>query len=216
MTVPAIAPENSAADTRAMVSSLLVLQDPVQLADEVAKRRVLTEQPHDDRVVLQGPDPAAAAHRHFDHLGQQHLAGLHWIRFGLRGLQRVLQLGQLQFGDGDDDLVLGLELVVDRGFRDADGVGDHLQRGSADPVIGDQIQRGVENTGLRRGAGGGAQPRSANTSSPLLHGLSVAGDQMLEVSAGLDGVPACRALGALLVVGGVGPERRSGRPDRAV
>ena len=52
--------------------------------------------------------------------------------------------------DGDDDLVLGLELVVDRGLRDADGVGDHLERGPAHPVPAEQVERGGDDPGLRR------------------------------------------------------------------
>jgi hypothetical protein len=42
--------------------------------------------------------------------------------------------------------------VVDRGLGDPDGVSDHLQRRSADTVVGEQIQRGAQNAGLGRSA----------------------------------------------------------------
>ena len=34
--------------------------------------------------------------------------------------------------------------MVDSGFRDPDGVSDHLQRRTADTVLGEQVQRGIE------------------------------------------------------------------------
>lgn len=47
--------------------------------------------------------------------------------------------------DGDDDVVLGVELVVHRRLVDAQSVGDHLQGRAADSVFGEQRLRRVEH-----------------------------------------------------------------------
>jgi len=41
----------------------------------------------------------------------------------------------------EHDLVLGLELVVDGRLRDAEPIGDHLQRRAAHAVLGKQVER---------------------------------------------------------------------------
>ena len=80
------------------------------------------------------------------------------IRLGVGRVERDLQLHELDLDRGDDDLVLGLELVVDRRLRHADGVGDHLERRAVDPVLGEQAERGGDDPGLRRAPGDVAQP----------------------------------------------------------
>ena len=92
------------------------------------------------------------ADREIDHLGEHERAGPPRIGLGVGGVERRLQLHQLDLDGGDDDLVLGLELVVDRGLRHADGVGDHLERRAVDPVLGEQVERGGDDPGLRRAA----------------------------------------------------------------
>ena len=72
------------------------------------------------------------------------------VRF--RRLQRLLQSAEFAFRERDDDLLFGFELVVDRGLRHPNGIGDHLQRGSADTVLGDQLQGGVQDAWLRGAA----------------------------------------------------------------
>jgi hypothetical protein len=42
--------------------------------------------------------------------------------------------------------------VVDRGLGDADGISDHLQRRSADTVVGEQFQRSAQDAALSRSA----------------------------------------------------------------
>ena len=59
-----------------------------------------------------------------------------WL--GLRCVERDLEPGELGFRRGEDDLVLGGELVVDGRLGDTDLVGDHLERRPADAVIGEQ------------------------------------------------------------------------------
>ena len=61
-------------------------------------------------------------------------------------LERRAQPAQFALGDGEHDLLLGSELVVHSGFRDSYRIGDHLQRGTADAVLREQIQRGIEDT----------------------------------------------------------------------
>ena len=61
-----------------------------------------------------------------------------------------LQAAQLDLGDGQDDRVLGRELVVHGRLRDAEGVGDHLQRRAADAVVGEQLERGGDRAASAR------------------------------------------------------------------
>ena len=63
-------------------------------------------------------------------------------------IERRLQLHELELDRGDDDLVLGLELVVDRRLRDADGIGDHLQRRAARRRVGEQVERRGDGASL--------------------------------------------------------------------
>ena len=89
--------------------------------------------------------------------GDQHLARSRAGSLGFRGGHGRLQTREHDLGDGEDDLVLGVVLVVDGGLRDADRVRDHLQRGPADAVLGEQGERGVDDAGLGGGVAGGFQ-----------------------------------------------------------
>ena len=83
------------------------------------------------------------------------------VGLGLGRVERRLEPGQLDLGDREDDLVLGLELVVDRRLRDADGVGDHLQRRAAHAVLGEQVERGGDDAALGRAVAAGCSRRGA-------------------------------------------------------
>ena len=88
-------------------------------------------------------DHAAMFDRLVDHLSQDQLAGLRCRQVGLGQLQRLLQLHQLDLDGGQDDVVLGRELVVDGRLGHAEGVGDHLQRRAVDPVLPEQLEGGM-------------------------------------------------------------------------
>ena len=64
-----------------------------------------------------------------------------------------LQTREHDLGDGQDDLVLGVVLVVDGRLRHAERVRDHLQRGPADAVLGKEAECGVDDAGLGGGVG---------------------------------------------------------------
>ncbi len=72
----------------------------------------------------------------------------------LGGLECVLKLGELHLRHRDDDLVLGLELVVDGAFRDSGGIGDHLIGRRAYAVFSEELQCRTQGTHLRGGARG--------------------------------------------------------------
>ena len=79
---------------------------------------------------------------------------------------------RLDFGSGHHDLLFGGELVVDGRFCDANGVGDHLQRGSADAIRGKKLQSDLHDAGLG-GALRGYWPKECSTearceASPVL------------------------------------------------
>jgi hypothetical protein len=50
--------------------------------------------------------------------------------------------------------------VVDRGLRDADGVGDHLERRPADAVIGEELEGGVDGVSLGGAVAGRSLPET--------------------------------------------------------
>lgn len=127
----------------------LVEEHAVEPAHEPLERRVFNEDAHDDGVAGQGADPLTPGDCPIDQLDQQGPAGLLTPFVCLRGDERVLEDGQLVLGDRDDDLVLGLVLVVDGGLGHPDGVSDHLQRGAADAVGADEVQGGGQDALLR-------------------------------------------------------------------
>ena len=64
-------------------------------------------------------------------------------------VEGILERGHLAFRDRDDDFLFGPELPVDRSLRDSHCVRDHLQRGPAHAVLGDENQSRVQNPRLR-------------------------------------------------------------------
>ena len=71
------------------------------------------------------------------------------VAVSLGFLQCRRQPAELAFCHRQHHIVFGPELVINSRFRDSDGVGDHLQRGSTDAVHGEQLQRGIEHPGAR-------------------------------------------------------------------
>ena len=101
-------------------------------------------------------------------LGDQHLARSRAGPLGFRGGHGRLETREHDLGDGEDDLVLGVVLVVDGRLRHADRVRDHLQRGPADAVLGEQDERGFDDAGLRGRVGGGAQRARGRACAELI------------------------------------------------
>ena len=82
---------------------------------------------------------------------EQRVTGSSRRRFGLGGVDHRLEPRQLVLRGCEDDLVLGLVLVVHGGLRDADGVGDHLQRRATGTVLREQVEGRRDDAGLGRG-----------------------------------------------------------------
>ncbi len=101
------------------------------------------QQSDDNGIELQGAYQSTVANRHVDDSHQKFVAGLLLVALSLGFLQCRRQSGEFVLRNRQYDIVFGPELVVNSGFRDPDGVGDHLQRGSADAVPSEQIQRGI-------------------------------------------------------------------------
>ena len=116
------------------------------------------EDADDDRIVLHRAHHAPALDGEVDHLGEHQLACTRQVILGVGSVERRFQLGQLDLDGGEDDLLFGLELVVDRGLRHADRVRDHLQRRPVDAVFGEQVEGGGDDADLRGGARLGTQP----------------------------------------------------------
>jgi hypothetical protein len=118
-------------------------------AVSIAEGLVVGVVPNDDGVPEERALHATALDRQVDDPGDHDLACPGRIGFGLAGLDHGPHPLELGAGRGDHDLVLRLELVVHRRLRHADVVGDHLQRGPADAMLGEQLERGVDDPGLR-------------------------------------------------------------------
>ena len=103
------------------------------------------------------PIEATALNREIDHQRGEHVARTRSVFLGLGDVERRLHPQEVDLEDGDHDGFLRLELVVDGGLRDSEGVGDHLQRRAADPVLAEQLGRGGDDAQLRGAAGGGSQ-----------------------------------------------------------
>ena len=115
------------------------------------------EEATDHGIVLHGAHHPPPFHGQIDHRGEHPVAGAGDGRLCGHAVQRSFELRELHFDGGADDLVLGLELVVDRRLRDADRVGDHLERSAVHPACGEQIERRMDGAGLGRAARDGPQ-----------------------------------------------------------
>jgi len=126
------------------VQAGIAQQHPIQALHETLERFVFGQQSHHDGIELQRPHQPAIAHRYLDHSNQQGIARLRSVAVRLSFLERGTQPTEFALGDREHDLLLGPELMVDSSFGDPYGVGDHLQRRTADTVPGEEIQRRIE------------------------------------------------------------------------
>ena len=69
------------------------------------------------------------------------------------GGDRCFEPANWFFHGGDDDLVLGPELVIDGRLGHSDGVGDHLKRRTADAMLAEKPECGLDDSLLRRTQG---------------------------------------------------------------
>ena len=161
MTAPPIAAETIAARICTSVPTSPPVNTEYKRDHEQPERFVLREQTNDDGIVLDRAHHPAARDREVDHLREHQVACTRPGLLGISGVESGFQLRQLDFDRGEHDLVLGLELVVDRGLRHADGVGDHLERRPVDTVLGEQAEGGIDDADLRGCARNGAQAADA-------------------------------------------------------
>ena len=145
-------------------------QQPVETIHHLPERFVVREVPDDHRIAEERALRPAALDREVDDSSDQHLrAGR--VCLGPGGFDRGLDPGQLGFGRGEHDLFLGIELVVDGPLGHAEAVGDHLERGPADTVLGEEVERDVDDPRLsgsvrrRRRPPGGDRGRGAHPST---------------------------------------------------
>lgn len=148
MTAPLMAAVSMAVDAR-FVADVVADQHLAHPVHHTTECIVVGEEAVDDGIVQDGAHGAAVGNREFHDPVHQRVSGPCRRTFCLRRPHHRLQLGQLVLGGGENDLVLGVELVVDGRLGHADGIGDHLQRGPSDPVTGEQVEGCVDDPGLR-------------------------------------------------------------------
>jgi len=112
-------------------------QHPVHAHHHAPEGRVALEEAQHDRVALEDTRHATLLDGEVDHLGDQERARSHAGSLGFRCRHGRLQAREHDLGDGEDDLVLRVVLMIDGRLRHAERVGDHLQRGAADAVLGE-------------------------------------------------------------------------------
>ena len=86
------------------------------------------EEAYDDGIAEEGALHTTAFDREVDVTDDQHVARPSTGRLGLCGFDRRFDIREFGFGGNDDDLFLGVELVVDGRLRHADGVSDQTRR----------------------------------------------------------------------------------------
>jgi len=118
---------------------------------DVAVLLVVGEEPDDHGIAEDGAHGAAAVDGEVDDADQERVARPRPRGLALGGTDHGIEPSELRLGGGEDDLVLGVELVVDGGLGHADLVGDHLQRGATDAVASEQVQRRRDHARLRGG-----------------------------------------------------------------
>ena len=134
-------------------------EEALEAGHQPLERFVVGEQPHHHRIALEDAHHAPMVDGDVDQPGDEHLATLRPVSLGFGLVEHRFQAGQIGLGGRDDDLVLGLELVVDSAFRDTERVGDHPIGRRTDAVLGEQRRRRVQDPQLRRAARYRAQPR---------------------------------------------------------
>src|SRR4029453_17362786 len=132
-------------------------QHAVQTLHHAPEGSMLVEEAHHHRIPLEDARHAAGLDGEVDHPGDQQLARSRAGPLRFRGGHRSLQTCEHDLGDGEDDLVLGVVLVIDGCLRHADRVRDHLQGRAADAVLGEEDERGFDDPGLGGRMGSGAQ-----------------------------------------------------------
>ena len=152
VTAPLMAAMSIAVCTRPSGPASSPMSRRAKAVHDVTERLVLGEEPDDHGIAQDAAHRVPAVDGEVDDAGDERVAGAPPRGLGLRGSDHRLQPRQLGFGGGQDDLVLGVVLVVHRGLRHADLVGDHLQRRPADAVLGEQLDRRGDDAGL--GGGG--------------------------------------------------------------
>jgi hypothetical protein len=140
----------------------VVQQHPVQAVHKLLERFMFGQQSNNNGIELQRPHQTSVANRHLDHAYQQRVAGLQLVAACLGFVKCRYQPAQFALGDREHDVLLGPKLVVDSSFGDPDGIGDHLQRGAADAVLGEKVQRGIEYSRPGRAVRDDLQPNLAN------------------------------------------------------
>jgi hypothetical protein len=153
-----------------LVAGVVASQQVGQPVHHAPERFVLGEEPDDDGIAQDGAHRATTLDGEVDDPGDEHLARPRRSRLGFGGIEHRFQPGQLGLGHGEDDLVLGPELVVDRRLRHADLLGDHRQRRPPDTLLGEQVESGGHHAGLRSAG----RRRAGLAAGDDLHGIHTA------------------------------------------
>jgi len=125
-------------------------QNAVQAIHHLLEGRMVREIPHDHWIGKQCALHVSALDCEIDDSSEEDIAGVVRVLLGLGGLDCHFDSGQFRLGDCQNDLILGLELVIDGCLRHANGIGDHLQRRASDAVLCEELQGRVDDPGLRR------------------------------------------------------------------
>jgi hypothetical protein len=92
-------------------------------------------------VALEKPEDLAAFHHDRDVAVEQLLGGPRAWRLLPAPLDECVKPAEVVLGEAADDVFLGLEVVVERGLRDAEPLGDLAQRGPLVALLREKLER---------------------------------------------------------------------------
>jgi len=67
-----------------------------------------------------------------------------WLASAAKIFDYGLKLGELHFGEGQQEVILAREVIEKRAFTDVGGVGDVLHSGVREAVLSEEIERSTE------------------------------------------------------------------------
>ncbi len=147
------AAETIAARTLAPGVRAVAREKSVHIAHDGLERLECQEEPGHDGIALEVSDQLPALDREIHDLGYEDFQCPVRALFRACGGDRCFEPANWFFHGGDDDLVLGPELVIDGRLGHSDGVGDHLKRRTADAMLAEKPECGLDDSLLCRTQG---------------------------------------------------------------
>ena len=127
MTAPLIAAVNMTVAISESGSAFGPMSRRLQAIQDLRRSLIPRKESTHERVGENGAVLAAALHGQIDDHRQRHFARSIFVHLGFGNIKDRFEAVEFGAGDGSDNLILRLVLVVHGRLRDTDVIGDHLQ-----------------------------------------------------------------------------------------